>query len=592
MSLQTKISLFVALGLLALFSLLGFFGVRALGESTQRTLAERLVIAQMAAQSMDQILRQTTSQVERFALSEPIDLEDGNLEPEKGTLRSLYYYLGLFTNSVFLLDKRGTVLWTEPYEPATVGKEMSDYPVVERALRLGRSQVSSPPSLSPAQNPTALLATPIRSNRAEVTGALVVNINLAPEGLAGFIQPGKLGRTAYADIVSEEGQVMATTRPDIVLDEMEKAKHAERFAALIQEGKATVRTCHSCHETRAGAARRRDVLAFAPLSTAPWGVAIREAEEEALAPTRNLERTFLLVGGLALALILPFTWLGTRRIVKPVKALTLASQEIAQGDFDSAITPQGGGEIETLARSFETMRVKLKMLYEEVQRKEQVRGQLLERVIAAQEEERRRIGRELHDEAGQSLTALMMGLGVVEQSLSSEGTEQVKERLEVVKKLASQTIEEIDRLISDLRPTLLDDMGLLPAVRWYTQSYSERLGIKVKLQASGLGKGRLPGKVETALFRIIQEALTNVAKHAEAKSVNVRLDFKDARVTLLVEDDGKGFDLGDSRSKGLSLGLVGMEERASLLGGTFSISSKIGQGTRILVEVPVERVNG
>lgn len=225
------------------------------------------------------------------------------------------------------------------------------------------------------------------------------------------------------------------------------------------------------------------------------------------------------------------------------------------------------------------------LLYEEVQRKEELRGQLLEKLILAQEEERKRVARELHDEIGQSLTALIIGIGGAEEAIPPD-LRPVREQLAQIRDLTARTLEEIRRLMVDLRPTLLDDLGLIPAIHWYAETNLARAGIEASVEIAGPRK-RLPSLVETALFRVVQEAITNIIKHADARKATVRLEFRESAVLAAVEDDGKGFN-PEEFQEGAGFGLLGMEERVTLLGGTLRIDSERGQGTRIAIEIPVE----
>jgi len=226
-------------------------------------------------------------------------------------------------------------------------------------------------------------------------------------------------------------------------------------------------------------------------------------------------------------------------------------------------------------------------LWEELRRKEAVRRELLHKAITAQEEERRRIARELHDEASQALAALLVSLRLMENAPSlEEARAQVARMREVV----NQTLDEIRALAWELRPSVLDDLGLVPALTRYIQSCRSRFGMEIDLEVVGLDQVRLPWKVETALYRIAQEALTNAARHAGARHVSVILEKRGNQVLLIVEDDGRGFDLAQVRASSQErgrLGLYGMEERASLVGGRLTIESAPGSGTTVVVEVPL-----
>ncbi|MBI2955362.1 MAG: sensor histidine kinase [Chloroflexi bacterium] len=227
-------------------------------------------------------------------------------------------------------------------------------------------------------------------------------------------------------------------------------------------------------------------------------------------------------------------------------------------------------------------------LYNELQRKEELRTRLLEKVITAQEEERKRIARELHDEASQALSALIISLESAEQALPTR-IDEMRARLSSIKGLTLQTLEDIRKLIIDLRPTLLDDLGLIPALRWYTNSHVDRTGIELNFAADGFDE-RLPAQIETALFRVVQEAMNNIVKHSQASHGNIKLELRDSVITIIIEDNGKGFDVGRMFvpvSKGRGLGLLGMKERMSLLGGNLAIESEPGAGTRILANLPL-----
>ncbi|MGZ4386762.1 MAG: sensor histidine kinase [Gaiellaceae bacterium] len=216
-----------------------------------------------------------------------------------------------------------------------------------------------------------------------------------------------------------------------------------------------------------------------------------------------------------------------------------------------------------------------------VELSERVARDALRRVVSAQELERRRLARELHDETGQSLTSVLLGLRAVDEATSPEETRATLER---ARKMVVQTLQDVRRLAVELRPKALDDFGLVPALRRLSEGFSEQTGIHVEVE-SNLGEERLPTEIETALYRIVQEALTNVVKHARASNVSVLVTRKDASVGAVIEDDGRGFERENVRDAGL--GLVGMEERVALLNGKLQIESSEGAGTTIVIDVPL-----
>jgi signal transduction histidine kinase len=203
------------------------------------------------------------------------------------------------------------------------------------------------------------------------------------------------------------------------------------------------------------------------------------------------------------------------------------------------------------------------------------------RVVEAQEAERARLARELHDETGQALTSILLGLKSMEERVESdEGRSAASE----LRELVVSTLQDVRRLAVELRPAALDDFGLVPALERLRDTVSEQSAISVDVQSS-LGDRRLPADVETMLYRTVQEALTNVVKHADASRVTVRLGHGDGTVVLTVQDDGRGFDPRSARDGGL--GLTGMRERAALLGGRFTLEASEGAGTMLKAVVPL-----
>jgi signal transduction histidine kinase len=216
-----------------------------------------------------------------------------------------------------------------------------------------------------------------------------------------------------------------------------------------------------------------------------------------------------------------------------------------------------------------------------VELSERVARTSLGRVVAAQELERKRLARELHDETGQALTSILLGLKTVEEAKTPDETHAAAAELRA---LIVQTLQNVRRLAVELRPKALDDFGLVPALERLAETFAENSGIAVDLETQ-IADERLRADIETALYRIVQEALTNVAKHAGATRVSILVTRKDGAVTAVIEDDGRGFEAGGT--DGAGLGLVGMKERLGLLSGRFQIESTEGAGTTIVAEVPL-----
>lgn len=266
-------------------------------------------------------------------------------------------------------------------------------------------------------------------------------------------------------------------------------------------------------------------------------------------------------------------------LTEPVSRLAEAARATGKGDFKWRTPVWAKDEIGALGDAFSEMRDELKL-------KEEMRVKLLGKVISAQEEERKRIARELHDETSQALTSLIVGLKFIEDSTTDA---KVSEKTGELRALATETLTEVHHLAVALRPKLLDDLGLGAAIKKYAKDYSAKMNIGVDCHISGLDGKRLPSEVEVTVFRIVQEALTNVARHAKATSASVVLRYHDSSLLVVIEDDGQGFDVNaTATSADTKLGLFGMYERASLIGGKLTVESQPGSGTAVFLEVPLK----
>jgi signal transduction histidine kinase len=211
------------------------------------------------------------------------------------------------------------------------------------------------------------------------------------------------------------------------------------------------------------------------------------------------------------------------------------------------------------------------------------------RILTAHEEERKRIARELHDDTAQAITSILVRLRLLERSAEDA---EVLENVEELRELTSDALDSVRRMAMDLRPAALDDLGLLPALQSYAEQFSHSTPIAVSMEVEGLGR-RLPRDVELVLYRVFQEALTNVSKHASATTALVQVKRKGNEVTFVIEDDGDGFDPGSlSPTQGSGLGLFGMRERLTLVGGAVEVESAKGKGTRIVARVPLGKKLG
>jgi len=608
--LQARVLFLVGFGMLASLAIMGGASWLYLNSLGRQLLAERELLAGSVADHVEFVLQADLETLQGISAAPAVNFEDTDPEPERLAAAEANLHARLFERVLLARDGR----WLSAQSPA-VGRTCDPLlRLVRDAQSTGRPRVS--PLLAAGDIRRLYALVPLRNWHGQVVAVAVGEIDPASPRFTALINSVRLGATGSLDLLDTAGIVLASTMPDRAAF---RTDHAALVRRVLEQRQATVETCSNCRQPDSG--RQTEVMAVAPLGVAPWAVMVRQAESDAFAPVFALGQDILLLGSVLLALALLFAWGVARSVRRPVAVLTRAAERIADGNLEAPIPALGEDEVGRLGRSFEHMRVALKGsideveranaeleqrvrertrelegLYRELQAREQWRGELLARVIGAQEEERKRLARELHDETSQTLSALAMRL---ETAVAAFPGDLSRQRLLEAKDLTLRTLDELHRLIYDLRPSVLDDLGLLSAIRWYAERHLEPLGVTVHWEFSGQER-RLQPEIETALFRVVQEAITNVAKYAHAESVLIQCVLKDDSIGIEIEDDGDGFDPATVPTPGRlsdggagngrrGLGLMGMHERVELLGGTIAIDAAPGKGVRIAVTVPLKR---
>lgn len=421
-----------------------------------------------------------------------------------------------------------------------------------------------------------------RLTRGALSGNLVASVNVP------VLQDGSVAYVLSLNVLPLLPQILADLRlPDdwlVVIDDQDgrtiaRTRAADRFVGQLGQPEALARL-HAADEGWFQLTSREGVPvsnAFAHLPSAGWTVSIAIPDAVLFAPVRYSTLILVLTGAVALALALVLALAIGHRIAKAITGLVGYAEVVGRGDHIS-MPATGIRETDAVARS-------LHLASERIRQSVQERAMLLDRTVTTQEAERKRIARELHDSLGQYLTALGLGLAAIESVCSSHP--EARQRLGELKTLAADIGRELNRIAWELRPMALDDLGLHRAITQYLEEWADRSRLLIDLEIN-LGDRRLPQSIETALFRVLQEALTNVVKHARASRVGVIVAAANDEVRLIVEDDGRGFDLDSAAGLGLHrLGLVGVRERLALVGGTLDLESTAQGGTTVYVRIPL-----
>jgi signal transduction histidine kinase len=603
-SLRRRVYLLMAVGSffpLVIIGAAGLYWVRALDE---RLIAGRLSAAGAVAAHVDSQLTDDLEALQRLAGQVGGALLEGDAAAVRRALRDAHPQFR-HREAMFVLDRARALVAEEP--PGILpGGAKEVLPLAGEVLASGRPRLSG--TFPGARGAIVYELVPIRGWSGEVVGVAGAIFRPDRRDFERMLRHLQRGRTGFADLLDGEGRVIAST-------EIGRAGHrtecASRFVLLAKEKKTLSKRCDHCHAEEGVMGGPAEHLTFAAVASAPWGVVVRQSTAEAL-PTEGALPWYAVLAllGAQVALAGAFAWGAARSVTGPVAVLTDHAERIAGGALASPIPDLGEDEVGRLGKSLERMRQNLGQLIDRVEQanagleqrveartrelndanarlreREEARSQLLRKVITAQEDERKRIARELHDETSQGLAVLAMGIEAAQDALRAGKAP----RLDEVKSLAVRTLEDVHRLILDLRPSVLDDLGLLSAIRWYAERQLEARGIAVRCEFGDIP--RLPPEMETALFRMCQETMSNVARHAQATAVLVQVGVEGDALVIDIEDDGKGFDheAAARREGRRPWGLLGIRERAEILGGTVRIESAPGQGTQVAVRIPLPR---
>lgn len=599
--------LYVTVGLAALFGLVTILGLGAIDQAAQLVFNERLATAHTTAGILER-------DFERVATE--IDEAERELAGSTGTAAALLDrldrsapFLFFRISGVWLIDRDGRPRDAagQPRPPATSGSRPPLAPFDGRYTVLR--------AMGPVEGSVSFAAIAVRlPGSAGATGSVVVVHTVSLNSTTDYVpavhgQPGSdappagdAAKAANATDAAERYHLevvdpSGTAVLGVGADEHpgQPSRHYAAIAGLVAEHRAAA----LLHQPEPGAGFDPHVMAVVPVGSSPFYIVLEQPVDVALALPLQLRERLILLALLGFVVALVLAWVTTRHVVKPTEELTLAAERMALGDLASPIDVTAQDEIGQLAESLEAMRLRLKEAHEAIeQTNSELEArvaertarleQLLRRTISAQEEERHRLARELHDETAQTLAALAIAIDRARDALDGSGT-QAAEQIRAAREIAGRLLAETRRLILGLRPAVLDDLGLIPAIRWQCEISLAERGVETTFEADP-PDARLPSHLEVTLFRIVQEAVSNIARHADARHARVRLTFRDGVATAVIADDGRGFDVGRltrSGDRDASVGLLGMQERVSLLNGQMEIRSAEGSGTEIVVQVPI-----
>ncbi len=470
LGLWPRMAVLISLGFGVLFVAFSALGEWALQESTSRLFEERLVITQMAASQIDQLLQRVVAelaQAPRFAAAYAVTTD---LSAEAEMLTHTYAQVGDFTAGVTFIDPNGQVVLSHPPELYSPGTNLAAWLDVADALDRRQVTISEPFNEPLGHRPVVAVTVPIFHGdhfAGLLSGLLDLN---GPAVIKPLQEAATLGHTGHAALVDRQGRVLASTFELLFLS---VGEHVTFYRRAIAQGQPLIETVPFELELPNEPKDHNHVMAFVPLQEAAWGVAVGGDEDETLVGVRRLRLGLALLSIAALAGVWAITLASTRKLVGPIQRLTEAAQRIAVGELDTPLPGPQHGEIGTLVFTLERMRrqlltnideladwnetleIRVAQQTGELRQQQRLTRQLLRRVITAQEEERARLAREMHDGIGQTLTAVELSLGRLTRTLPPQASK-AHEQLEQARRLTEEVMADLRRVIAALRPGILD----------------------------------------------------------------------------------------------------------------------------------------
>ncbi len=605
---QKKIIIAILLTVVVISFSLGVISSIAIKESIDHTLQHQLKLSRIVAKNIDHLLTSSIKRLFDISLSGSIDLSDDDWSAEREALRKAYDY-SIFSDGLFIINRDNRVIYTFPSQHMQYVNTLATQNI-DRVIAEGKPFISDIFTVEPSKKKLIHILVPLKNKNGRIVGVVGGEIDPSAQNFNEIIRSVPTEKNTYMELVDSQGFVIASSDAKRVFTDQSEG-HSQFLEKLISAKQPVITKCHRCHtkDMNPATARNRsdDIMAFAPLETVSWSVSIIRPEKEILMPIAKMKTSFFAISVIFIAIALLLAIGMSRSIVKPVHELIAATVKIAEGDMSKPFAFGGRDEIGKLSSSFEVMRIKLADSLDDLQkynialehqvldRTRQINDSrlkikdLLKKVITSQEDERKRIARELHDVIMQDLAATLIKIDICRKFPGNLTVVKIDE----IKMIVEKNIDDVYRIIKNLRPSILDDLGFEAAVRWLLDHHLESKGIRCYVNIyNTISDLIFEPQIEIELFRIIQEAVINISKHARAENVFVLLEVRNGQLTIELEDDGCGFDTQsafDTTVSSRGLGLQGMKERASFLNWQCIICSSPGTGTRVSIKLPIAR---
>jgi signal transduction histidine kinase len=545
---------------------LGFYSYQRV--VTQVFIDNQKQLAAVTAANVSQIIDGYTLIMDAVVSS--TDISAAESEIREALLNEAADKLYMFNAGIFFADQEGTLSEIIPSNSAPIQLNVAQEDYFISARSSEKPSITKGRIIPEHSQPVIIISAPIYNKQGRFNGTLLGGVHLQESRLTDPIRLLDEGEQGFAYIVDNKGSVIFHPEPDLLWVDQSDRSYIQKVIGGESGG--------IVWQSPSG---ERLLEGYAPIDSTGWGLVVQVGWDTVASSARTYGLLMAAAGLVSFTLVVLMAWWGVQLILNPIQNLSTQARQISSLGTIEPIPESGIWEIDTLENTFSQMARQIASYREGMRR-------YVGAITQKQEDERRHIARELHDETVQSLLAISRSL---ELDQEAETDPHRLKRLGEIKLLVSNTLTGLRQISKELRPLVLEDLGLFPALQSLARAARQGEGavphVKLDLPDEMIN---LSPTQELAIFRITQEALTNIRKHAQATGVRVSLSVDDQDVELLIEDDGEGFKVPESLSelaKCDRFGLMGIQERVWVIGGRLSINSAVGEGTSIVITIPI-----
>ncbi|NJN94547.1 MAG: HAMP domain-containing protein [Anaerolineales bacterium] len=538
-------------------------------------------ISQSLAESRDQELASVSAErlsesIEAFVrglrtLANQTQMQSGEPTVQRDLLKLAPDLVADFTNDggIIILNEKGFVSVTDPFRPDLIGQDFSQEPYFKEVLALRSSTFSDIIKEPGSGEDIIVIAVPIEKINGQFVGVIAGRFYLSFQRLGQEIQKLRVGEEGTAYLVDRQGRLIYHPNSRLIGTDFSSREAVKQ----LQQGS------HTGAVTSRENGQPSTVEGYAVVQVPGWGLVIGEPWAQVVQPAQSALQPIVVVLIVGLITVAAFVSLGVQAVTDPIQNLVVQTRQVTAGDYDAQVMLSRIKEIRELGMAFNEMVGQIRKYRAGVR-------QYVADITQSQEEERKRIARELHDDTVQSLIAIGQRIELIKGTL--DDPIETRTRLNELRTMVTGAIASVRQFSRDLRPLALEDLGLVAAMQYLVNQLAQSEGIDVDFNVEGTVEGLPPDK-EVAIYRILQEALNNVKKHAHATEVNVLAQFTNKQITLTVQDNGRGFivpaSITDFATSG-SFGVMGLQERAQLFGGNIEVESQLDEGTVVRLVMP------